>query len=155
MALPAGPIEAEGPLAPLVRAAGEEHDVGVARSAAFLAALLCGAFAVYLLARRPATLPRWSGIALVLAVGVLLAAPLTLLQLGLRDSTAPWFFTNDSTYQAELGGELLLDLDNPYGARLPRVGARALLHARRHASQSACGSARWRSSTSPTSPAWP
>jgi hypothetical protein len=55
------------------------------------------------------------GIALVLAVGLLLAAPSTLLQVGLRDSTAPWFFTNDSTYQAELGGELLLDLDNPYG----------------------------------------
>jgi uncharacterized membrane protein len=46
---------------------------------------------------------------------VLLAVPSALLQVGLRDSTAPWFFTNDSTYQAELGGELLLDLDNPYG----------------------------------------
>jgi hypothetical protein len=51
----------------------------------------------------------------VLAVGLLLTAPATLLQLGLRESTAPWFFTNDSTYQVELGGELLLDLDNPYG----------------------------------------
>ena len=51
----------------------------------------------------------------MLAIGLLLAAPSTLLQLGLRDSTAPWFFTNDSTYQAELGGDLLLDLDNPYG----------------------------------------
>ncbi len=110
-----GPIEAEGPLAPLVRAAGESHDLGVARAAAFLAALLCGVFAAYLLARRPATLPRGTGIALVLTVGVLLAAPLTFLQIGLRDSTAPWFFTNDSTYQIELGGELLLDLDNPYG----------------------------------------
>ena len=51
----------------------------------------------------------------MLAVGLLLTAPATLLQLGLRDSTAPWFFTNDSTYQIELGGDLLLDLDNPYG----------------------------------------
>ena len=42
-------------------------------------------------------------------------APSTLLQLGLRDATAPWFFTNDSTYQAELGGDLVLHLDNPYG----------------------------------------
>jgi len=108
-------IDPQGPLAPLVRAAGEEWDVGIARAAAFGAALLCGAFAVYLLARRPNALPRWTGIALVLAVGLLLAAPSTLLQLGLRDSTAPWFFTNDSTYQAELGGELVLDLDNPYG----------------------------------------
>jgi Glycosyltransferase family 87 len=108
-------VDPQGPLAPLVRAAGEEWDVGIARAAAFGAALLCGAFAVYLLARPRATLPRWTGIALVLAVGVLLAAPSTLLQLGLRDSTAPWFFTNDSTYQAELGGDLVLDLENPYG----------------------------------------
>jgi hypothetical protein len=105
----------QGPMAPLVRAAGEEWDVGIASAAAFGAALLCGAFAVYLLASRPPALPRWTGIALVLAVGLLLAAPSTLLQIGLRDSTAPWFFTNDSTYQIELGGELLLDLDDPYG----------------------------------------
>ncbi len=108
-------VDPQGPLAPLVRAAGEEWDFGIARAAAFGAALLCGAFALFLLARRRGTLPRWTGIALVLAVGVLLMAPSTLLQLGLRDSTEPWFFTNDSTYQAELGGELLLDLDNPYG----------------------------------------
>ena len=108
-------VDPQGPLAPLVRAAGEEWDLGIARAAAFVAALLCGATAVFLLARRPAVLPRWAGIALVLTVGVLLTAPSTLLQLGLRDSTAPWFFTNDSTYQVELGGELVLDLDNPYG----------------------------------------
>jgi Glycosyltransferase family 87 len=107
-------VDPQGPLAPLVRAAGEEWDVGIARASAFVAALLCGGFAAFLLAR-PRTLPSWTGVALVLAVGVLLAAPSTLLQIGLRDSTAPWFFTNDSTYQVELGGELLLDLDNPYG----------------------------------------
>jgi hypothetical protein len=107
-------VDPQGPLAPLVRAAGEEWDVGIARASAFVAALLCGGFAAFLLAR-PRVLPRWTGIMLVLAVGVLLAAPSTLLQIGLRDSTAPWFFTNDSTYQVELGGELLLDLDNPYG----------------------------------------
>jgi hypothetical protein len=89
--------------------------VGIARAAAFVAALICGTFAAVLLVRRRQALPSWTGIALVLTVGVLLAAPSTLLQLGLRDSTAPWFFTNDSTYQIELGGELLLDLDNPYG----------------------------------------
>jgi hypothetical protein len=109
-----GSVDPQGPLAPLVRAAGEEWDVGIARAAAFGAALLCGAAAVYLLAFKRSW-PRWAAIALVLAVGILLAAPSTLLQLGLRDSTAPWFFTNDSTYQIELGGELLLDLDNPYG----------------------------------------
>jgi Glycosyltransferase family 87 len=109
-----GTVDPQGPLAPLVRAAGEEWDVGIARAAAFAAALLCGAAAVLLIAR-PRPWPRWGGIALVLAVGVLLMAPSTLLQIGLRDSTAPWFFTNDSTYQIELGGDLLLDLDNPYG----------------------------------------
>jgi hypothetical protein len=109
-----GTVDPEGPLAPLVRAAGEEWDLGIARAAAFVAALLCGAAAVLLIAR-PRPWPRWAGIALVLSVGVLLMAPSTLLQIGLRDSTAPWFFTNDSTYQVELGGELLLDLDNPYG----------------------------------------
>jgi hypothetical protein len=108
-------VDPQGPLAPLVRAAGEEWDVGIARAAAFAAALLCGAFAAYLLARRPPALSRWTGIVLVLAVALLLTLPSTLLQLGLRDSTAPWFFTNDSTYQVELGGDLVLDLDNPYG----------------------------------------
>jgi hypothetical protein len=108
-------VDPQGPLAPLVRAAGEEWDVGIARAAAFAAALLCGAFAAYLPARRPPALPRWTGIVLVLAVALLLTLPSTLLQLGLRDSTAPWFFTNDSTYQVELGGDLVLDLDNPYG----------------------------------------
>jgi Glycosyltransferase family 87 len=109
-----GEVDAQGPLAPLVRAAGEEWDLGIPRAAAFVAALLCGATAVYLLVR-PKGLSRGLAIALILGVGLLLTAPATLLQLGLRDSTAPWFFTNDSTYQAELGGELLLDLDNPYG----------------------------------------
>jgi len=105
----------QGLLAPLVRAAGEEWDLGIARAAAFVAALACGAFAAFLLARTRPALPAWTGVALVLVVGVLLAAPSTLLQIGLRDSTAPWFFTNDSTYQLELAGDLVLHLDNPYG----------------------------------------
>jgi hypothetical protein len=108
-------VDPQGPLAPLVRAAGKEWDVGIARASAFVAALLCGGFATVLLTRSRPALPAWTGVALVLAVGVLLIAPSTLLQLGLRDSTAPWFFTNDSTYQAELGGELVLDGENPYG----------------------------------------
>jgi hypothetical protein len=109
-----GDVDPQGPLAPLVRAAGEEWDLGILRACAFIAALLCGAAGVLLLAR-PGAWSKRMAIGLVLAVGLLLTAPATLLQLGLRDSTAPWFFTNDSTYQAELGGELLLDLDNPYG----------------------------------------
>jgi hypothetical protein len=107
-------VDPQGPLAPLVRAAGEEWDLGIPRACSFLAALVCGAGAVLLIVRpRP-----WSkafAVALVVTVALLLTAPATLLQLGLRDSTAPWFYTNDSTYQIELGGDLLLHLDNPYG----------------------------------------
>jgi uncharacterized membrane protein len=51
----------------------------------------------------------------VLVVTLLLVIPAVLLQVGLRDSTAPWFFTNDSTYQIELGGELVQSGENPYG----------------------------------------
>ena len=47
-------VDPQGPLAPLVRAAGEEWDVGIARAAAFGAALLCGAFA-----RLPARTTAW------------------------------------------------------------------------------------------------
>jgi uncharacterized membrane protein len=45
----------------------------------------------------------------------MLLAPAVLLQVGLRDATAPWFDTNDSTYQIELAGDLVLDGENPYG----------------------------------------
>jgi uncharacterized membrane protein len=45
----------------------------------------------------------------------MLLLPSTLLQMGLRDSTKPWFFTNDSTYQIEVAGDLLLHGHNPYG----------------------------------------
>jgi len=116
-----GSIDPEGPLAPLVRAAGEEYDLGIPRACAFLAGLLCGAAALLLLVR-PRSWSKGVAVALVLAVGLLLTAPATLLQIGLRDSTAPWFFTNDSTYQVELAGELALELDNPYGHDYRRSG---------------------------------
>jgi hypothetical protein len=59
-------VDPQGPLAPLVRAAGEEWDTGIARACAFLAALLCGGFAALLLARPRPALPSWTGVALVL-----------------------------------------------------------------------------------------
>lgn len=117
---PAG-VDPQGPLAPLVRAAGEEWDLGIPRASCFLAGLVCGAGAMLLIAR-PQAWSRRLAIALILAVGLLLTAPATLLQLGLRDSTAPWFFTNDSTYQIEQGGDLLLHLDNPYGHDFRKSG---------------------------------
>jgi hypothetical protein len=110
-----GTVHPQGILAPLVRAAGEKWDLGIPRASAFVAALVCGGYAGVLLARRRPGVPRWTGVVLVLLVGVLLSAPATLLQLGLRDSTQPWFFTNDSTFQVELGGIRLLHGKNPYG----------------------------------------
>jgi hypothetical protein len=115
-----GAVDPQGPLAPLVRAAGEEWDVGIARAACFVAALVCAAAALTLLRLR--SWPAWAGAGVVLVVALLLLAPSTFLQVGLRDSTAPWFFTNDSTYQIELGGKLLLDGDNPYGHDYSREG---------------------------------
>jgi hypothetical protein len=109
-----GTVDPQGPLAPLVRAAGEKWDLGVPRAASFLAGLLCGAGAMLLL-WRPRPWSKRLAVALIVAVALLLTAPATLLQLGLRQSTAPWFFTNDSTYQIELGGDLLLHGHNPYG----------------------------------------
>ena len=52
---------------------------------------------------------------LVALVLCLLLLPATFLAIGLRQSTEPWFFTNDSTYQIELAGDLILDGENPYG----------------------------------------
>lgn len=108
-----GAVEPRGLLAPLVRAAGEEWDVGIARSACFVAALavaLLGALSL-----RRGSWRAWTGAGLVLVVALALLLPSTLLQVGLRDATAPWFHTNDSTYQIELAGDLLLDGRNPYG----------------------------------------
>lgn len=108
-----GAVEPQGILSPLVRAAGREWDVGIARTACFLAGLLLAAVGALALRRRD--WPAWTGVALAVVVALMLMAPSTLLQLGLRQSTHPWFFTNDSTYQIELGGDALLHGHNPYG----------------------------------------
>ena len=113
-------VEPRGLLAPLVRAAGEEWDVGIARAACFLAGLAVGLVGAVSLRRRD--FPAWSGAALAVGVALALLLPSTLLQIGLRDATAPWFHTNDSIYQIELAGDLLLDGDNPYGHDYRRSG---------------------------------
>ena len=59
--------------------------------------------------------PRWAGIGLAGLVCAMLLVPAVLLQVGLRDATEPWYFTNDSTYQIELAGDLVLDGHDPYG----------------------------------------
>ena len=108
-----GAVEPRGLLAPLVRAAGEEWDVGIARTASFVAALGVALACAAALRRRD--WPGWTAATLVTLVALALLLPSTLLGVGLRDATDPWFFTNDSTYQIEIAGDLVLDGDNPYG----------------------------------------
>ncbi|HYJ00294.1 MAG TPA: hypothetical protein VEX36_11555 [Thermoleophilaceae bacterium] len=109
-----GAVEPTGILGPLVRAAGEEWDLGIARAACFLAGLALALIAAWMLRRR-GDWSAWTGTALAVGVALALLVPSTLLQVGLRDATDPWFFTNDSTYQIDLAGELVLDGENPYG----------------------------------------
>ena len=106
-------VEPRGILGPLVRAAGEEWDLGVLRSSAVLAGVIVAAAATVTL--RVGAWSRGAATALALVVVGLVLVPATLLQVGLRDATEPWYHTNDSTYQIELAGDLILDGKNPYG----------------------------------------
>jgi hypothetical protein len=107
------PADTGGVLGPLVRAADGRWDLGIVRSPAVVAGALIAVVALVGWRR-----VRWSAgwlTVLTLAVVVLVVAPAVLLQVALRDATAPWFHTNDSTYQIELAGELVLDGKTPYG----------------------------------------
>lgn len=108
-----GQVRAAGPLAFLVRLAHERWDLGLIRSVAMLAGLCVAALAaanVLVRSWRP-----WVLVAAGLAVSAALLLPAVGLQLGLRDSTRPWFFVNDSTYQIELAGQRVRDGSSPYG----------------------------------------
>ena len=106
-------VHPRGLLGPLVRAADREWDLGILRSIAVLAGLVV-ALAAAATWRLPSW-PRWAGIGLAALVCAALLIPAVLLQVGLRDATEPWYHTNDSTYQIELAGDLILDGENPYG----------------------------------------
>ena len=106
-------VDPRGILGPLVRVADREWDLGILRSAAVLAGLLVALAAAA--SWRLRTWPRWAAIGLAGVVCAMLLVPAVLLQAGLRDATDPWYFTNDSTYQIEIAGDLVLDGDNPYG----------------------------------------
>ena len=106
-------VHARGIFAPVVRAADGEWSVGLVRSGPMVALLLVMLAAA--LALRFRSWPRPAAGALVAVVTLLVIVPPLVLQVGLREATAPWFYTNDSTYQIELAGDLLLDGENPYG----------------------------------------
>jgi hypothetical protein len=110
----------DGPLGPLVALAGGTWDLGIVRAPALLAAVLVAALAAVLPSREP--LRR---VLLVAATAIVVAAllvPATLLQVGLRDSTAPWFHVNDASYQVELAGDRILAGESPYGASYRGTG---------------------------------
>jgi hypothetical protein len=105
-------VDPRGVLGPLVRVADREWDLGILRSTAILAGLLVALAAA---ASWRFRWPRWAAVGLAAVVCAMLLVPAVLLQAGLRDATAPWYFTNDSTFQIEIAGDLVLDGDNPYG----------------------------------------
>jgi hypothetical protein len=106
-------VEPRGLFGPLVSVADEEWDLGILRSLALLAGLVV-ALAATAVWWRPAW-PAAIGVALAALVVAALMVPATFLQVGLRDATDPWYHVNDSTYQIELAGDLILDGENPYG----------------------------------------
>ena len=107
------PISGHGLLGPLVRAADGRWDLGVVRTPAVLAGVLVAVVAAA--GWRAQSWRAWVLVATCTAVIVLVAVPATLLQVGLRDGSAPWFHTNDSTYQIELAGQLVRHGHTPYG----------------------------------------
>jgi hypothetical protein len=106
-------VDPEGVLGPLVRAADREWDVGILRAGALLAGVVVALAGALVLSAR--LLRPWFVAGACAVVILLLAVPATLLQVGLRDATEPWYHVNDSTYQIDLAGQLVLDGDNPYG----------------------------------------
>jgi hypothetical protein len=110
---PGGSVDADGPFELLVRAADGQFDEALLRSAALLAGLGVAIVGAVVLALR--VVPSWLVAATTAAGVALLLLPAALLQVGLRHSSEPWYHVNDSTYQIELAGELVLDGDNPYG----------------------------------------
>jgi len=113
-------VHPHGVLGRLVRAANDRWDLGVIRTPAVLAVLLVAAAVV--VGWRAGHWRRGWLATLSVAVIVLVTVPATLLQIGLRDATAPWFDTNDSTYQIELAGDLVRHGHDPYGHDYSKSG---------------------------------
>lgn len=111
--VPSGGTDPQGPFRLIVKAADRDFDVAFLRAAALLGGLAV-ALAAGVAFWRPTVNRVLLGTLCALVVGVLIV-PATVLQVGLRDSSAPWYHVNDSTYQIEIAGDLVLDSENPYG----------------------------------------
>jgi hypothetical protein len=109
----AGHVHPAGPLAWLVELSRGRWDVNLLRTTVVATlALVVLAGLLVLRGWRPGR--RTLVVLTMVAVAGALLPPV-LLQMGLRQSTAPWFFTNDSTYQIELAGDVARHGGSPYG----------------------------------------
>jgi Glycosyltransferase family 87 len=104
----------------IVRAADRRWDLGFVRTPGIIAGAVIAAVAV--------AGWRWRtwrteivGALCIVTVAALLV-PAVLLQVGLRQATHPWYYTNDSTFQIELAGDLVRHGNNPYGYDYERTG---------------------------------
>lgn len=113
-------VTSTGPFGALVRLTDGEWDLGLIRAPGLAAAVLVTILA--LLMPPPGTARRVLLIIATVVVCAALLVPATLLQTGLRQSSAPWFHTNDASYQVELAGQRLLDGENPYGSTYAGTG---------------------------------
>ena len=102
-----------GLLARLVRAAGRHWDLGFVRTPAIVAGLLLALVVAAGWRRAWWRSDVLAGLALVVALALLV--PAVVLQAGLRQSSHPWTYVNDSTYQIELAGDLIRHGHDPYG----------------------------------------
>lgn len=113
-------VDPAGPFGAFVDAVDGEWDVEAVRAPALLGGFLLALAGLLAWTRR--AWPAWALVALTVTISAFLLVPAVALQIGLRQSTDPWFHTNDSTYQIELAGELLRDGENPYGHDYSRSG---------------------------------
>ena len=106
-------VHPHGVLGPLVRAAGRHWDLGFVRTPGIVAGFVVALVVVAGWRWRSWRAELLGGLALVVAVALLV--PAVLLQTGLRQATAPWYHDNDSTYQIEIAGSLIRHGHDPYG----------------------------------------
>ncbi|HYY04232.1 MAG TPA: glycosyltransferase 87 family protein [Gaiellaceae bacterium] len=115
-----GAVDPRGLFARLVRATGRHWDLGFVRTPAIVAALAVALAAAVGLRARAWRAELLAGLAVVVAIALLV--PAVLLQAGLRQSSHPWLYVNDSTYQIELAGGLIQHGHTPYGRNYAGTG---------------------------------